>query len=236
MRRRRHEPAAQMELALESRSKWGGKRAGSGRKKSERRIGVPHDARQPHARRFPVHVTLRTVREVGHLRAKKPFAVIREAMQAARKNPREGFRVVHFSVQGNHMHLIVEAKDAKTLGRGMQGLSIRIARGVNRLLRRSGKVFSDRYHRHDLKSPRETRNALAYVLLNHRKHAFERGERCERGWTDPCSSAEFFDGWSHRRRFISPDDDDAPVAAPKTWMLTKGWQLHSRLISPDEIP
>jgi len=184
-----------------------------------------------------VHVTLRAVREVGYLRAKKPFAVIREAMKAARQSEREGFRLVHFSVQGNHLHLIVEAEDAKTLGRGMQGLCIRIARGVNRLLRRRGKVFSDRYHRHDLESPRETRNALAYVLQNHRKHEFERGERCPRGWTDPCSSAAFFDGWSHRRRFISPDDEeDAPVAAPTTWMLTTGWQLYAPLISPDEIP
>src|SRR5688572_33469309 len=168
MRRRRHEPAAQMELALESRSKWGGKRAGSGRKKSEKRIGVSHEARQPHARRFPVHVTLRAVRVVGYLRAKKPFAVIREAMKAARQSEREGFRLVHFSVQGNHLHLIVEAEDAKTLGRGMQGLCIRIARGVNRLLRRRGKVFSDRYHRHDLQTPRETRNAMAYDLHNPR--------------------------------------------------------------------
>src|SRR5687767_574285 len=99
MRARRHQQSKQMELALKPRFKWGGKREGAGRK-SGKRTGVSHKTRQEHARRYPVHVTLRVVRDVGNLRAKRPFAVIREAMGAAKKNARAGFRLVHFAVLG----------------------------------------------------------------------------------------------------------------------------------------
>jgi putative transposase len=220
---------SQMELGLSEHRSWGGKRDRAGRPGGTRK-GVEHGKREEHKHRYPVHCTLRAVREVGHLRAKKPFAKIKEAIRAA--SSKAGFRIVCFSVQHNHLHLIVEADDARALGRGMQGLAIRVARAINRVLHRGGKVFGDRYHRHDLASPRETRACLAYVLQNYRKHAAERGERCERGWTDPCSSAAWFSGWSRR---VPTSDEAPPVARAKTWLFTKGWQLHG-LISPDETP
>jgi REP element-mobilizing transposase RayT len=234
IRRQQQSERSQMELGLQPRFGWGGERAGAGRKASKG-SGVSHKVREEHVHRHPSHVTLRVVREVGYLRADKPFAAIQAALRAAKENGRAGFRVVQYSVQGNHLHLIVEADDRVALSRGMQGLCIRIAKAVNRVLRRHGPVFSDRYHRRDLKSPRETRNALAYVLQNFRRHAAQRGERCGRGWTDPCSSAEFFDGWSRARRFSSPHSKHSPVAPPGTWLLRTGWRRYG-LISPDEIP
>jgi REP element-mobilizing transposase RayT len=221
--------SAQMEMRLEPKT-WGGKREGAGRPRLEKR-GVPHGARQPHKARHPVHVTLRVLRGVGNLRAERPFDLIRDAIRAAGVG-REEFRIVHFAVMSNHLHLIVEARDERVLGRGMQRLNIRIARGLNRIFRRKGPVFTDRYHRHDLTSPRETRNCLAYVLQNHRKHLAEHGRRCARGWQDPCSSAPWFDGWTTGRR--NPREEP-PVAPPKTWLLQVGWRVHG-LISPDEIP
>jgi putative transposase len=170
------------------------------------------------------------VHEVGSMRAKKPFTAIKDAIRAA--SSKEAFRIVCFSVQHNHLHLIVEATNEVALSRGMQGLAIRVARAINRVLHRGGKVFGDRYHRHDLASPRETRAAIAYVLQNYRKHAAQRGERCGRGWTDPCSSARWFDGWS---REVLRSNEPSPVAEPKTWFFAKGWQIHG-LISPDETP
>jgi REP element-mobilizing transposase RayT len=172
---------------------------------------------------------MRVLRNLGHLRAKKPFVVIREAIRVAAS---ASFRIVHFSVQSNHLHLIVEADDARSLGRGMQGLSIRIARGLNRLLRRSGPVFADRYHRHDLVSRRETRAGIAYVLQNFRKHSWQRGERRPPGWIDDCSSGPWFAQWAEQ---IPLPSEPPPVADPETWLLQKGWQLYG-LISPDEIP
>ena len=97
------------------------------------------------------------------------FRSVRRALAGARD--RFGFRLVHFSVQRDHLHLLAEAHDRRALGRGMQGLAIRVAKAVNRRLDRHGKVFGDRYHAHALRTPRETRSALRYVLSNIRKHA-----------------------------------------------------------------
>jgi REP element-mobilizing transposase RayT len=219
--------AKQLELVLPT---WGGRRPGAGRKRNTTEL--EHVARAPLDHRHPVHVTLRVVRAVGNLRSKKRFAIVRDAVKAA--NARPGFRIVELSVQSNHLHLLVEALDARVLGRGMQALNIRIAQRINKLVKRSGRVFSDRYHRRDLKTPREVRFGLAYVLLNYRKHAAQHGERCPRGWIDPCSSGPWFDGWS--RRVARPHAEDAPTSAPATWLLRIGWRKHHALISPDEIP
>ena len=198
----------------------------------ERSTGRRHKTREVHDKRNPVHVTMRVVREVGSLRASRPFAVVREALRKAQKVE---FRIVEFSVQGNHLHLIVEADDRIALARGMQGLSIRIARGINKLLHRSGNVFTDRYHPHELKSPRELRNALAYVLQNFRRHAYQRQQFCRRGWMDECSSARWFQGWRNSGRAPEERGDDAPVADPETWLMREGWRRHG-LVSVDEIP
>ena len=110
----------------------------------------------------------------------------------------------------------------------MQGLAVRIARAINRLLGRKGAAFKDRFHSRVLNTPRQVRHALAYVLCNARKH------RCAPAlpqWLDPCSSARAFDGW----RGIAPDPRDVPVVPPLTWLLTKGWR-RAGLLDPAHIP
>jgi REP element-mobilizing transposase RayT len=118
-----------------------------------------------------VHVTLRVKRGVDSLRGSAMFRVVRRALTAAKE--RFGCRLVHFSVQRDHLHLLVEANDRRALSRGLQGLSIRVARAVNRRLGRTGKLFGDRFHARALKTPREAHWAIRYVLLNARKHARE---------------------------------------------------------------
>jgi REP element-mobilizing transposase RayT len=103
------------------------------------------------------------------LREHSLFVLVRQALAAGKR--RFGFSLVHFSVQRDHLHLIAEASDGRALSRGVQGLAIRIARAVNRQLARKGRLFADRYHARALKTPREVRFALRYVLLNVRKHA-----------------------------------------------------------------
>ena len=135
---------------------------------------------------------------------------------------RERFwRVVHFSVQATHPHLVVEAENERELGRAMQGLGVRVAKSVNRVLRRKGAVIAGRYHAHPLRTPREVRNAIAYVIRNAQKHG-----ALLSGW-DPWSSAAWFDGWA------TPLGDSAfqyrervpiPVATAQTWLLSVGWQ------------
>jgi hypothetical protein len=142
------------------------------------------------------------------------------------------FETAAGSVQDHHLHLIVEAADAVALSRGIQGLAVRIARAVNRALGRRGRVFTDRYFSRILKTPREVRNGLAYVLNNTRRHASQRGERLAWNWIDDRSSGRYFDGWSEARPL---PDDECPVAAPHTWLLTKGWRRHG-LVRVNEIP
>jgi REP element-mobilizing transposase RayT len=180
----------------------GGKRPGAGRKPKGERAGVSH-LRRPSLRKLPVHVTLRVRREVWSLRSRRCFRPIRAAFVAG--NARFGFSLSQFSVQGNHVHLIVEAEDRRALSRGVQGLAIRIAKGLNRVMRRRGTVFADRYHAHVLRTPSELRRALSYVLENLRKHEAQRGNRLLPNQIDEYSS-----------RFV---DAGPPATAPPRFFL-----------------
>ena len=122
------------------------------------------------------------------LRGAGSFRALKEAFRGGKE--RFGIRVTHFSVQGNHLHMLVEAEDAIALTRGMKGLAVRMARGLNKAHGMIGQVFPDRFHSRALKSPREVAYAIRYVLGNHMKHGVSRWH----GSTDPCSSAAFMPG------------------------------------------
>jgi hypothetical protein len=155
---------------------------------------------------------------------------------------RPDFSLVHYSLQGNHAHLIVEARDRIALGRGMMAIGSRLARAVNRVAERSGAVLADRYHVRMLPTPREVRNALRYVLLNARHHAratLTAAKRIVR--LDPASSARWFDGWKRASSSVpntamrSAAAHPLPVARARTWLLTVGWRRHGRL-DPADVP
>ncbi len=166
---------------------WGGAREGSGRKRGRPRPGVPHRPRPELAGRFPVHVTLRMRDQVWNLRSRRAFRVIAAALRGV--NQAACLRVIHFSVQGNHLHLLVEAASGYELARGMKSLGVRLARGLNRLMGRSGPAFDDHYHAHILRTPAEVRHALEYLLGNFASHARRRGEEVQADWADPYSSS-----------------------------------------------
>jgi REP element-mobilizing transposase RayT len=187
----------QLEFRL---ARHGGARAGAGRKTGPR---VSHHPR-PGFRKLPVHTTLRVRGDVGHLRRSDLFSAVGGAIGASCL--REHFRVVHFSVMGNHLHLVVEADDQRALARGMQGLGVRLARAVNRVQKRRGPVFADHYHAHLLRTPTEVARAVAYVLGNYLHHFPVAA--VDEHWRDPCSSDVRFD----------------LVARPRTWLLSVGWK------------
>jgi REP element-mobilizing transposase RayT len=147
---------------------WGGRRKGAGRKPTRERAGVGHRRREVLKARFPVHVTWRMRSDVWNLRTRRCFTALAAAFWGGRE--RFGFRLVHFSVQGNHVHLLVEAKDERALSKGMCGLGVRVARGLNKVMGRAGKVLDDRYHAHVLRTPTEVRRARNYLLQNALKH------------------------------------------------------------------
>jgi REP element-mobilizing transposase RayT len=222
----------------------GGKRAGAGRKAKD-----PTRPSQRHLRRpdvdptKPLHVTLRVVEAVGYLRKPRLFAAIRVALLVAAR--REDFRIVHFSIQGNHLHLIVEAASREALWKGMKGFQVSAARRINAELsrrtgeRRTGTVFADRYHVLPITSVTHVRNAIRYVLCNWRHHN-TRGERLEGlfdGKLDPYSSAVFFPGWRERTvpLYIPSGYEPPKVCSPETWLLREGWK-RARPISVWEAP
>jgi REP element-mobilizing transposase RayT len=123
---------------------------------------------------MPLHVTLRMAPHVYNLRSRRSFRVIEAALRLG--GDRFHVRVIEFSVQGNHIHLLVEAPNRRALARAIQGLSIRVAKGLNRMMGRAGRVFDDRYHARVLRTPTEVRHAIHYVRDNARKHAAQRGE------------------------------------------------------------
>jgi REP element-mobilizing transposase RayT len=186
---------------------------GAGRPPVRERPGAPHAARAPMRAWQPVHVTLRVASHVWNLRSERSFAVVDAALRGVRK--RTDFRVVHFSVQGNHLHLIVEANGPGALASGMKALVPRLARGLNRMMARRGPVFVGRCHVHVLRTPAEVRNALRYVLGNFAGHAVTWGERIRGEWVDPYSSASRRAGRT-RQLALWPD----PAAVPaRTWLL-----------------
>jgi REP element-mobilizing transposase RayT len=155
----------------------------------------------------PIHVTQRVQPGVGYLRSQSRAKIIEDALRGQSNR----MRVVHYSIQGNHLHLIVEVESKAALSAGMQALAIRIAKRLNALAARRGAVFVDRYHARALSTRREVAHAVRYVLENYRHHA--RASLPPR-WRDPLSSAA-----------LRPD---APVAAARTWLLRIGWKLEPR--------
>ena len=229
MRKRR----AQLALQLREPSRWGGRRKGAGRKPGPN-AAMPHQSR-PKFTSLPAHVTLKLQTGMPSLRTR---SIIREVENSfGRGCARPGFRLIHYSLQRNHVHLVVEASNRAALGRGMMAIGTRLARAINRVFGRSGKVFANRYHLHVLKTPREVRAALRYVLLNARHHARRLTSTVR---LDPASSARWFDGWRRDalRRVVrdrSAAPRKTPVTRARTWLLTTGWRRHG-LLDPAEVP
>jgi REP element-mobilizing transposase RayT len=170
------------------------------------------------------------------------FPTVATAIREATSRAPERFRVVHFSVQIDHLHLIVEAADEIALSSGMRGLAIRIARRVNRLVRRNGRVWADRWHGRELTSPSTVRSALRYVLCNFRKH-----NPHARATVDRFSSAPYFRGFRELKGRAPAElrpgfahwtwtaQLDSFDCNPRTWLLRVGWERKGGL-SLFEIP
>jgi hypothetical protein len=149
---------------------------------------------------------------------------------------RRTFRVIHFSIQANHIHFICEGSSAVALSRGLQGLLTHLARRVNQRLGRRGSLFGERHHRRDLTTPLEVRRAIAYVLLNSAKHEVESGVpdlgTAPVDGIDPLSDARWFAGWE---RPPPRPGLAAPVCSAKTWLASRGWRRHGALARDERV-
>jgi REP element-mobilizing transposase RayT len=179
----------------------------------------------------PALVTIKAHSGVPPLRVGRFVAAFEASLRVLAA--RGDFRVVHFSVQTDHAHFVVEAKNTDALGRGMKALAARFARAVNRALGRRGAVLVDRYHLRVLRTPREVRNAIAYVVQNVRKHLARAGIAVPpAARPDPASSGKWFDGW---RDAVLHAHDPPAVAAPRSWLLRVGWRRWG-LLTLAEVP
>jgi REP element-mobilizing transposase RayT len=222
----------------------GGRRRGAGRKPTGARSRGRHTARPRHNPRHPVHVTLRVVGSVGRLRCRDLYLAVRKATIVTAK--RQDFRIVHLSIQHDHIHMIVEADSEGSLSRGVRGFSISAARQINKAIsarggdRRTGRVISGRFHARPLTSPRAVRNTIAYVLSNWRRHGEDRAPLAQTWKIDPFSSGALFSGWQELEG--SPGLWPLPetylpllVCRPQTWLLSS-WEKFHPLISIREVP
>ena len=223
----------------------GGTHKRTGRPKRGPRASERHKVRPELKSRFPVHVIMRASTDLGTLRTPAVFKAIRDAVLVTFRLE-DRFHIVHYSIQRTHIHMIVEARDRLSLGRGMQAFGISAAKHINAAMpkhegkRRRGTVFADRYHAVILTNPSQVRNTLCYVLNNWRHHG-EHVKPLRRPWKiDPYSTAIAFDGWKERddkgTRFRIPIGyDGPPLWLPKTWLLREGWRRRG-LIGIDETP
>ncbi len=225
----------QLALDLKPRSPKGrgGARPGAGRPRipDAKRGYVPHRVRPALNRTTPAHVTLRLRDGRPSLRRKEVFRLLREAVKKARL---KGLEVVHFAILSNHIHLLLEPKDARALGRAIQSLAISFAKKLNRQSAGSGAVFAERYHLRLLRTPTETRYALAYVLSNEGKH---QGRGAGTHAIGPFSSGFAFEEWQilFGRKYTYVIATDWSISAierwltevlvpPRTWLLREGWR------------
>jgi REP element-mobilizing transposase RayT len=223
--------------------KNGGRRKGAGRKPKGSRPGTSHRERPEVKLRHPLHVVLRVVPAVGSLRRREMYRAVREATIVAAL--RERIRIVHISLQRNHIHLLVEAASKQALARGMQGFQISVAKNINTLLgenrcrRRRGRVFADRYFAEAITSPRRARNALSYIMNNCKHREDQQGQT--RTWlVDPFSSGISFPDWKERddKAFMWPireTYEPLMVRRPESWILREGWKKAGP-VSYREVP
>jgi REP element-mobilizing transposase RayT len=220
----------QLDLGLKRMSAHGGYRVGAGRNRTS--SYQSHVPRPRFSCLTPAHVTLRLADGLPSLRRREVLAALQAGLRISE------LAVIHFSVLSNHLHLLIEARHPEALARRMQGLTIRLAKAINRIAGRRGTVFRERYHVRVLKTPTEVRNAIRYVLLNERNH--RGGGRVE---LDRHSSALLVNdaAWStllgpRWRRVIGFPKEWEPenrekaqaemkvlVKEPRTWLLRTGW-------------
>ncbi|MFT7668446.1 MAG: REP element-mobilizing transposase RayT [Planctomycetota bacterium] len=205
---------------------WGGWRKGSGPRK--RKSGVAHVTRPRVKKSDVMHLTWKLRKELPSLRNNLAARAIFDALRGAKI---AGLRVIHFSIQDDHIHMIVEAPNREFLANSMRGLGCRIAKGLNKAWCRTGKVFAERFHLVLLEGLRQVRNALRYVLNNHLKHK----QGAERGRPDRFSSGEYFHGWSDFKRLRDPDGMNSVVSRGSR-RVTLGWKRGYASIALDCVP
>ncbi len=195
---------------------------------------VAHGSRPELKKGDVVHVTVKLKGGLPSLRRGKALEVVLAAIE--RVNEKGLVRIVEFSIQSNHVHLLVEASNSADLSSGMASLNTGLGMRLNRVWNRVGRgsVLRERFHMVIIRTPRQMRNALRYVLRNDVHHGLNLGT------LDPCSSAPSFGGWAQRQGTqVQRVAASCVSAQPRTWLLKVGWQKtggRRQLLSTSAFP
>lgn len=218
------------QLELKRTAGWGGKRKGAGRPNLSGQVN--HMKRPRVTNQTPLHANIKLIQGLPNLRTKALLKEFKESVTGAKKF---GLYAIHFSIQRDHIHMIVEAENNKALVQGMHSLVGRLGKIIraycaSRGQAKRGSVFRGRYFVRTLKTPTETRNALEYVLLNASKHQ----NLIEH--MDSYSSASHFLHWKELlggrfKSLIRADSEfwkdrtikDECLSAPASWLAKSGW-------------
>lgn len=209
------------QMSFEKVRGWGGKRPRAGRPGKSGQVS--HGKRPSLNGSTPVHVTWRLRADSLNLRCGEVSEVFKASALGAKKC---GLRILHYSIQGNHLNIMAEASGNSDLYRGLRSFVVRFSKGVKRIVSVRGPLFAGRYHLHVLKTPTEVKRALAYILQNFSKHA-------KLIWhLDEFSSAPFFGQWSALLGLnlgpLLKDKENFPdlpmhLSRPRSWLAREGW-------------
>lgn len=129
--------------------------------------GIRHTKRPDLTRPSSLHLTVKIEKSKANLKNKNVLAILKKAIFNAR---RQGLKVIHYSLEYDHIHLIIEADNNRTLGKGMQAFGVTLAKAINRMRKVKGQVYKHRYHFRQITSSRQLKNVMTYIFNNGVKH------------------------------------------------------------------
>ncbi|MEI8348179.1 MAG: transposase [Pseudomonadota bacterium] len=157
------------------------KAAGRPRISRSDKTPVPHRLREEIPKKKPVHVVWHLNPHVPPCRRKNILLIFKKAVLKGRLM---GLKVIHFSLMNNHLHLLIETENKKALAKALQSFAISFTKRLKNFngLKKT-PIFKERYFCHILKSLREVKHAIHYILMNGKKAGLSRYD------IDPYSSA-----------------------------------------------
>lgn len=129
--------------------------------------GIRHTARPVLTKPSSLHLTIKVQKIKADIKNKMILTMLKKAILNAR---RMGLKVIHYSLEYDHVHLLIEADNNVILGKGMQSLGVTLSKAINRTKRIKGRVYKHRYHFRKINSARELKNVMFYIFNNGVKH------------------------------------------------------------------
>ncbi|MGZ3787001.1 MAG: transposase [Bacteriovorax sp.] len=130
-------------------------------------MGIRHTSRPFLKKPSSLHLTVKIKKNKAEMKNKSVFSLLKRAILNAR---RQGLKVIHYSLEYDHVHLLIEAENNHILGKGMQAFGGTFSKAINRMRKLKGGVYKHRYHFRKISSARELKNVMNYIFTNGLKH------------------------------------------------------------------